>query len=67
MNGNGEVFDLHEILVWLKLNMRQFQQLCVATGCDYLTNVKGIGVHQVLEMSLSGDILRALVKKGADE
>ena len=65
MNGNAEVFDLHEILVGLKLNMTQFQQLCVAAGCDYLTSVKGIGVHGALEMSLSGDKLGALVKKGA--
>jgi hypothetical protein len=30
----------------LKLSFQQFQKLCLAAGCDYVENVKGIGIHK---------------------
>ena len=68
MNGDGEVFNLNEILEGLKLNMEQFQQMCIAAGCDYLRNVKGIGINRAFAMASSGgDMLEALANKGADD
>ena len=68
MNGDGEVFDMNEILEGLKLNMTQFQKMCIAAGYDFLRNVKGVGIQRAFEMASSeGDMLEALSRKGADE
>ena len=68
MNGDGEVFDMNEILEGLKLNMTQFQKMCITAGCDFLRNVKGVGIQRAFEMASSeGDMLEALSRKGADE
>ncbi|CAB4016217.1 exonuclease 1-like, partial [Paramuricea clavata] len=40
LSGDGEYFQLAEILGGLNLSQKQFQQMCIAAGCDYLTNVK---------------------------
>ena len=56
---------LDEILHGLVLSMTRFQQMCVAAGCDYLKNLKGIGIHRAFQMaSGDGDMLNAL-KDGA--
>jgi len=60
LSGDGDVFDLFEILEGLKVTMRQFQEKCIAAGCDYLKNVKGIGIHCAFHLSATGDILEAL-------
>ena len=49
MNGDGEVFDMNEILEGLKLNMTQFEKMCIAAGCDFLRNVKGVGIQRAFE------------------
>ena len=52
---------LDEILHGLVLSMTRFQQMCVAAGCDYLKNLKGIGIHRAFQMaSGDGDMLNAL-------
>lgn len=67
LSGHGDVFDLLEILEGLKVTMRQFQEMCIAAGCDYLRNIKGIGIHRAFHLAATGDILEALAQKGADE
>ena len=67
LSGDGDVFDLSEILEELKVNMKQFQEMCIADGCDYLKNIKGIGIHRAFNLSTTGDILESLAQKGADE
>ena len=67
LSGDGDVFDLFEILEGLKVNIKQFQEICIAAGCDYLKNIKGIGIHRVFYLSATGDILEALAQKGTDE
>ncbi|CAB4001803.1 Exonuclease 1 [Paramuricea clavata] len=45
LSGDGEYFQLKEILDDFNLNHEQFRQMCIAAGCNYLTNVKGVGIH----------------------
>ena len=45
MSGDGECFILSEILNDLDLNKKKFQQMCIAAGCDYAKNLKGVGIH----------------------
>lgn len=68
MSGDGEFFILTEVLDGLKLSMKQFQQMCIVAGCDYLRNVKGIGIQRAFQMVASGgDLLELLTTKGASE
>lgn len=68
MSGDGECFILSEILDGLNLSMKQFQKMCVAAGCDYLSNVKGVGIHRAFQMVVSGgDLLQLLESKGASK
>ena len=67
MKGDGEVFDLCDILKGLKIDFSQFQQMCVAAGCDYLKNWRGVGIHRACDMAADGDVLDAVKSKGADD
>jgi exonuclease-1 len=44
LSGDGQYFNLMEILTGLKQNLEQFQSMCVLAGCDYLKNVRGVGI-----------------------
>ncbi|XP_028405747.1 exonuclease 1-like [Dendronephthya gigantea] len=46
MNGDGELFLLDKVLDCLHLTIPQFQNMCIAAGCDYLKNVKGFGINK---------------------
>ena len=55
MNGDGEGFDLCDILKGLQLDSPSSNR-CVAAGCDYLKNCRGVGIHRAsiwLEMGMS--------------
>ena len=66
MGGDGECFILSDVLDGLKLSKKQFQQMCIAAGCDYHRNVKGVGIHKAFQMVASeGAILELLAKRGA--
>ena len=42
--------------------------MCIAAGCDYLKNIRGIGIARAFHLAMTGgDILEALVQRGADE
>lgn len=43
-------FDLEKVLEELKLTMQQFIDLCILCGCDYATNIKGIGPVRALQL-----------------
>ena len=47
MSGDGECFLLADILAGLSINLKQFQQMCIAAGCDYHRNVKGVGRYSI--------------------
>jgi 5'-3' exonuclease len=65
LSGDGEYFQLAEILGGLNLNQKQFRQMCIAAGCDYLTNVKGVGIHTAFRFvkHSTEDLLELLIKE----
>jgi len=66
--GEGECFTLSEVLEGLKLNFRQFQQMCIAAGCDYLKNIFGIGISRAYGLvSSGGNLLELLAERGATD
>ena len=46
LSGAGNHFVLQEILDGLKLTLVKFQTMCIVAGCDYLDNVRGIGIER---------------------
>ena len=64
ISGEGDPFSLAEILEGLQLSRRQFQQMGIAAGCDYLKNVKGIGIHQAYDLVKQGHSMGSLAKRG---
>lgn len=68
VSGDGECFILSDILEDLNLSLKQFQRTCIAAGCDYLSNVKGIGINKAYQMVVSGrELLQLLESKGASK
>ena len=69
MSGHGDCFLLDDILSGLNINQKQFQQMCIAAGCDYLANVKGVGIHTAYRFVSQpiGDLLERLLKIGGSE
>lgn len=50
LSGDGEYFLLSDVLDGLKLSMKEFRKACIAAGCDYLKNVKGVGIQRAFQM-----------------
>lgn len=68
LSGDGDVVDLSEVLEGLNISKKQFQEMCIAAGCDYLKNIRGIGIARAFQLAATGgDILEALVQRRADE
>lgn len=68
LSGDGDVVDLSEVLEGLKISKKQFQEMCIAAGCDYLKNIRGVGIARAFQLAATGgDILEALVQRGADD
>ncbi len=66
MSGDGDLLLLREILDGLNINEDQFQKMCIASGCDYLKSVKGVGPQTSLRLIRSGkDLMEQLSIKGA--
>lgn len=67
MSGDGECFVLSHVLESLKLSMIEFRKVCIASGCDYLKNVRGIGIERAFKMVAAGKLKELLGKGGAPE
>ena len=68
LSSDGDVVVLSEVLEGLKINKKQFQEMCIAVGCDYLKNITGIGTACAFQLAATGgDIQEALVQMGVDE
>lgn len=66
LSGDGQYFNLMEVLAGLKQNLEQFQSMCVLAGCDYLKNVKGVGIITAQRMIAAKEELFSKFKeKGA--
>ena len=44
LSGDGQYFNLNNILTGFKIDFEQFQRMCVLAGCDYLMNIRGLGI-----------------------
>lgn len=49
MTGECEVIYLSEVLDALELNLDEFRDFCIMCGCDYGTNIKGVGTATALK------------------
>ena len=67
INGEGECFSLAEILEGLRLSRRQFLQMCIAAGCDFLKNVRGISINWAYDFVKKGNLMESLVERGASQ
>ncbi|CAB4037499.1 exonuclease 1-like [Paramuricea clavata] len=63
MNGHGEYFELNNILSGLNTTNTEFVHGCIAAGCDYLSNVRGVGIHRAFSFVKSGKLFEELKKK----
>ena len=45
--------------------MAQFVEGCVAAGCDYLKNIRGVGINKAFTFVKAGNIFDELGKRGA--
>lgn len=67
MSGDGDLLLLAEILDGLNFDLQQFQQMCIMAGCDYLKNVKGIGIQKSFRIvSSKHDIMELLSLRASD-
>ena len=50
MNGSGDLIELSNVLQHLHLSSEQFLQLCIASGCDYITNIRNVGINTAYKL-----------------
>ena len=68
MSGDGDLLLLDGILDGLDMNMEQFRRMCIIAGCDYLRNVKGIGIKRAFQLVISEhDLMELLSLRGASD
>ena len=65
LNGDCDHFSINNILGGLKLTLDQFLRMCILTRCDYLENVKGIGIHRAFALISADNLFKILVEKDA--
>ena len=46
LNGMGQLVELDMVLKHLNMTREQFTDMCIAAGCDYLSNIKGTGINK---------------------
>lgn len=46
---DAEMYNLDEVLQELNITYEEFMELCVMCGCDYVSNIKGIGPKTALK------------------
>ncbi len=45
-NGTGDLVELKKVLKLLNLSADKFTDMCITAGCDYLENIKGVGINK---------------------
>ena len=50
LSGHAELAELDYILSSLGLDQNQFLSMCIIAGCDFLPNIKGIGIKKASQM-----------------
>lgn len=56
-SGEADLADLDYILQALNLDSSQFLSMCVVAGCDFLPNIKGIGINRARQLVTRNDFL----------
>ena len=60
LSGLADLADLAYILHALNLDSSQFLYMCIVAGCDFLPNIKGIGIHRASQVVTRKDFLHEL-------
>ena len=55
LSGDGQYFNLNNILTGLKIDFEQFQRMCVLAGCDNLKNIRGLGIITAYKLIVAKD------------
>jgi len=50
MNGGADMVELAKVLNHLQMELRSFQTMCIVAGCDYLKNIRGIGIKRAKDI-----------------
>ena len=46
---------MDRVLAYLEVNQLAFLNICITTGCDYLPNVKGVGINKAKKLVKEND------------
>ena len=60
LSGEADLGDLAYILHPLNLDSSQFLSMCIVAGCDFLPNIKGIGIHRASQVVTRKDFLNEM-------
>jgi exonuclease-1 len=63
MNGMFESIKLQDALQHLSMTEDEFQNMCIVAGCDYLPNIRCVGIATAKKIVLKEtDLISALLK-----
>ncbi|CAB4024267.1 Flap endonuclease 1 [Paramuricea clavata] len=61
-SGMSDCIELSDALENLGMTQTKFLEMCIVTGCDYLSNIRGIGVNQARKLVVEeADLMKALL------
>ena len=60
LSGEADLADMAYILQELHLDSSQFLYMCIVAGCDFLPNIKGIGIHRASQVVTRKDFLNEI-------
>ena len=55
LSENCELVELDKVLDYLEVNQSSFINICITAGCDYLPNVKGVGINKAKTLVKEND------------
>ena len=50
LNGQCHLIELDKALQHLQLTQENFLDMCIVAGCDYLNNIRGIGINKASKL-----------------
>ena len=69
-DGTGDFVELKKVLKHLNLDPDKFTDMCIAAGCDYVNNIRGIGINKakkiICENKMYLNVLQSLKFAPAD-
>ena len=63
LSGACQVIKLEKALAHLSLTHEGFLNMCIAAGCDYLSSVRGIGIHSAKKLVTEGNNFLAVLQR----